>query len=809
SGTCFVSLACAMTSMGMEVPNSCDAPVDIISPVPAPEVDGINAASIEMPEELRITNQGGKIIGNAETGLELGGPVKIIGDNGIEMFSDTASLDLQAKTVTLNGNVRIYQKEFIQRGQSAIYHYQSKRLDTQGLRASVDSILMEADRFSSVEVGGRQVLTGENAGVTTQDIQSPDFWLRASRTRIFPDEKITFSNLRLYAFGVPVFWLPYLAQPLDPELGYHFTPGARTHWGPFLLNRYGMMLGGERDPLTGENQEAWLLSRWHFDIRTRRGLGTGLDLVDTRVENLEEISGLSLYYLNDLDPNLSRSGAPRGYLNEDRFKIELKHRHTFSQTGDATWLLDSKLTWLSDVHYLEDLDVERYRVDPFPDNTLGLSRRDESSLLSLFARFRVNDFYRADTRYPELVYDRSRTSFFDTPILYEGSASLSYIGERPSDITRSGILRPLLDLPAGSPEAAGLLRKLGGYEQRLAQRMLALPAGSAEREAILTQLLDSGYGRFHTWHGWSLPFQSGDFISFVPEAGLGYTRYGAVEGPEEGFGKSYAHIGAEASMKFSKNLGNYHDYAIGLDGLMHVVQPYAAWSLISTDDYQPGHPGVDRLTPTTRPSNIDPLRFPATDQLESWNVLRMGARNRLLTRRDNQSFEWLFMDTYLDAFVDAPEDDREFSNLYNDLRWFPVPWLSLNVESQFPIASSGSGFNEVATSVGYMPDDDFEIRLGYRWLDGHPFLIDSNLLDLNTYIRLSEYWGIGTRHQLEFDDGTLEFQQYTLHRDMGSWVAGIGLSGRDNRLDREYGLVFSLTLKEFPSVSLPFEIDAQ
>ncbi len=56
SGTCFISLACAMTSMGMEVPNSGDAPVDIISPVPAPEVDGINAASIEMPEELRITN---------------------------------------------------------------------------------------------------------------------------------------------------------------------------------------------------------------------------------------------------------------------------------------------------------------------------------------------------------------------------------------------------------------------------------------------------------------------------------------------------------------------------------------------------------------------------------------------------------------------------------------------------------------------------------------------------------------------------------------------------------------------------------
>ena len=58
-------------------------------------------------------------------------------------------------------------------------------------------------------------------------------------------------------------------------------------------------------------------------------------------------------------------------------------------------------------------------------------------------------------------------------------------------------------------------------------------------------------------------------------------------------------------------------------------------------------------------------------------------------------------------------------------------------------------------------------------------------------------------------DGTLEAQQYTFHRDLGNWVAGMGVSMRDNRLDEEYGLVLSLTLKDFPSVSLPFEIDAE
>lgn len=59
------------------------------------------------------------------------------------------------------------------------------------------------------------------------------------------------------------------------------------------------------------------------------------------------------------------------------------------------------------------------------------------------------------------------------------------------------------------------------------------------------------------------------------------------------------------------------------------------------------------------------------------------------------------------------------------------------------------------------------------------------------------------------DDGTLEQQQYTLHRDFENWVAGVGVTARDNRLEKEFGIVFSLTLKNFPTASLPFRIDAQ
>ena len=140
----------------------------------------------------------------------------------------------------------------------------------------------------------------------------------------------------------------------------------------------------------------------------------------------------------------------------------------------------------------------------------------------------------------------------------------------------------------------------------IASTALALPPGDSRREAIRTQLLDSGYGRFHTYQEWSLPMLLGGFLSVTPEAGIGYTRYGAVEGPESGSDNTHMHIGVESSLKFTRDFGAYQNHDWGLDGLLHVIQPYSTWSVVSTDDFEPGDPGVDRLTPTTRPRPIDP-----------------------------------------------------------------------------------------------------------------------------------------------------------------------------------------------------------
>ena len=785
--------------------------VDTITPVPPPVIQfgGADALTPVMPKELKINNQGGTIEGDTTTGVRFGGPVKIEGDNGLEIFSNTAVLDLQAKTVTLIGGVSVYQGNMMQRGERAVYYYERKFLDASGLRVSIDPLLLESDKFTVSQQGGQQVYVGENAGITTNDVETPNYWLRARKTTIYPGDKIVFNNLKLYAGGMPVFWLPYLSQPLDAELGYHFLPGARSSWGGYLLNTYGIMLGGNQDPGADSQQKPWLLSRWHLDLRSKRGVGLGLDLVDKRLPDTKEISGLSLYYLNDMAPETTRTGIPRGPVNANRYAVELKYRITPDLTDHADWRIDSNLTLLSDPYYLEDFQISRYRTDPAPDNTLGIYRRDDKSLLSLYTRFQINDFYRADTRLPEVTYDQARGPLFGLPVLHEGNASLGLIGEKAADPTRSAIINPLLDPTLAASDAQRLLEQLSGYERSLATKMLALPINDPRREALRTQLLDSSYGRFNIYQELSMPMLLGGFLNVTPEAGLGYSRYFAVAGPDGDSNRAQLHVGTEVSLKFSKDLGYGQNHDWGLNGMRHVFQPYAKWSAISTNDPELGDPMVDRLSPTTRPQPLDPVRYTATDELRSWNIVRFGARNRLLTKRDGQSFEWLFLDTYMDAFIKDPQAQRSFSNLYNDISWQPLPWLGVNLETQIPIVNDGASFSEFGTMLHFMPSDRFDFSLDYRWLADHPVLTNSNRFALQTYTRLTENWGVGTRHVLELDDGTLELQTYTIHRDLGNWVAGLGLTQRNNRLTKEYGMMISLTLKDFPSVSLPFKIDGQ
>src|SRR5205823_10687679 len=102
-----------------------------------------------------------------------------------------------------------------------------------------------------------------------------------------------------------------------------------------------------------------------------------------------------------------------------------------------------------------------------------------------------------------------------------------------------------------------------------------------------------------------------------------------------------------------------------------------------------------RYEPSTQLRAIDFPQFTTIDSIDDWTVWRVGVRNRLETRRDDATMTWFELDTFFDVNFDNPYERTNYSNLFNNIPFTPLPLVSLSVNSQVPAFSQG--FTEVNT----------------------------------------------------------------------------------------------------------------
>jgi LPS-assembly protein len=265
----------------------------------------------------------------------------------------------------------------------------------------------------------------------------------------------------------------------------------------------------------------------------------------------------------------------------------------------------------------------------------------------------------------------------------------------------------------------------------------------------------------------------------------------------------------ETSFKVSKAFEGVQSRTWGLDGLRHVIQPYANLSFVGTNQTPNEILQFDRLNNSTQLSPIDFPQFNAIDALDNWSILRLGMHNRLQTRRDNDTISWFDLETYFDINFDRPDfggyyplsDTGTFSNLFNRLRWNPLPWVGFQLDCQLPLMDTG--FTEVNSSLNLMVTRDASISLGQRYIDGNSQFTNSNLVVIGGYYRVNDNWAVSFRDQYEFADSTLETQLYQVHRDLSSWVGALGLRVRDKRGVNDIGVVLTFKIKYKPKKKEP------
>ena len=750
-----------------------------------------------------------------------------------EIQAGRADYNANTGDVMARDNVTVWKAGLTYKSDSVVYNVKTGDLTGNNIRSSLakgaGTLLYSTDKFET-ETKFIERIDGENTFITTHDVVNPNYRLKAKQMTIYPDDRIVMKNVTVYTGNTPVFWFPYFSQPMDEEVGYTFSPGWSSNWGAFLLNQYGVIHGDHT------------LAKYKLDLRSERGIAGGVDLISMRHRwNQQNFGTLKLYYAQDSDPSQSVTGNPRTIIpDEGRYRVNFAHRIYIPGPEASTWYLDFDINVLSDVHFYEDFFFEEFRSNREPDNQISLVHTADRYTATLMGRFQINDFYRTATRLPELAFDFIRQPIFNTGLFYQGNTTGGIYNERFSSIEQDETRALIKEGEEFLKASAGPIDPISGLQvntissQSAYRRVLGLDPDTIVATNEVQQALDilrgrlqePGFNRVHSYHEFLYPTTAFGWLNLVPRIGGGLTHYGDVEGGPEGMTsetKSIFSAGLDASFKLTKSWEGVENKALGLDGLRHVMMPYLNYSYVDAELTE-GFPAIDRLAPTTRPRSLDLPLFTAVDDIRSWNIARVGVRNLLQTRRDYQSAEngtfreateervqtytWAGVNTYVDVFFDDPEFDRDVSNLYNEFFWRPVPWLNFYADTQLPITGSDANFTEINHGVTWLPNKYVSLTLGQQFINDHPLFQDSNLIYTRIYTRMSENWGLSMNHIYEMDDGTLEFQSYSIHRDLSSWSASIGAMLRDSRNGvSDYGLLFSLTLKDFPQVSIPLDMD--
>ena len=748
-GSCAVRSACAMRTLVLLIATVL-ASADLIQG----EIKTPENAPIEITSTGETTYENGLATARDNVAIHIG---------NTDIYADYAQYNSATHDVELRGHVRIYRDTSLYIAESGIYNTETKKIKALNSRTESQPYFLTGGHVTSISENGYLIKDGT---FTTHDSPKNDFHLHARTIRVYEDDRVIFQYVTAYVGKVPVFWWPYLYQSLNDAFSFTISPAYLSSWGPSLLTQVTF-------PITDD-----IKGRFRLDYRGRRGLAVGFDSTIDYFN--DSLARLKTYYLQDQNPNLNETNIPRKDVPTGRYRVSLADTTNF--TDDIYGI--ANLTKLSDQYVMQDFFQGEFRIDPVPDNVLAIAKTDPFYTLTAIERFQANEFFTTTERQPEVVLDIKRHGLFGGPIFYEGE---------------TGFANLRLQFPQDS-----------GFE-------------------------NYGTYRFDTFHQLTYPNTYFGWLSIVPRVGYRGTYYGktfdldsttfippsnplvpnfilpppTLANPVKFDGDTFRSVfdtGAEASFKISRTWESVQSRAVGLDGLMHVIQPFTDFSYVKEDGPNPTSIlGFDRYQPSTQPRALDFPQFTSIDSIADWTVWRVGVRNRLETRRDDRTITWFELDSFVDVQFQNPYQPTDYSNLVNNIRFTPLPWMSLSINSQVP--AFAKGFTEVDTVANVQPLANLQLTVAHRYLNGNPFFQDSSLFVVGGYYRIDDNWGIGVQEQYEGATGILEQQRYSIYRDLSSWVASFGGIIRDNNGSKEYGVLFTITLKAFPKFGFDLNFD--
>ena len=509
----------------------------------------------------------------------------------------------------------------------------------------------------------------------------------------------------------------------------------------------------------------YLLSSYHYrfndhvegaidiDAYQKRGFGYGPEL---RYDYPELGKGEAKYFrIQDDKPGVDPSLRPIG---DERQRAWFEHQ---TQLG-TNFTLKLAAKYQSDAQVIRDFFEHEYRRNVQPATYAELDKAWSNWDLNLLAQPRVNNFFETVERLPEVKLTGLRQQIGSTPFFYESETSAGYLRRLFADNTTHAF----------------------------------------------------GATRADTFHQVVLPKTLFNWLNVTPRVGSRLTYYSEVDGFNSVLNERQRYVfntGAEVSTKASRIWNNAENKFFEINGLRHIIEPSLNYVFVPTPSRAPRELAqFDYEIPSRRLLPIEYPDYNAIDSIDSQNVLRLGLRNKLQTKRNGQVEDVVAWALYTDWRLHPRASQGTFSDLYSDLDLSPFHWLSLSSELRYDL--DHEHWKEVNHYATIIPNDVWSFGIGHRYFRDDPaFGVDSghNLISTRLYYQFSENWGFRSTQHFEARDGKMEEQVYSVYRDWRSWTSVLSFRVRESRIAEptDYTVAVVFNLKAFPRYKLGADVN--
>jgi len=590
------------------------------------------------------------------------------------------------------------------------------------------------------------------------------------------DHRILMKNNFFQIYGVPVLWLPILYKPSDlSSFGGKIEFGSHSDWGWYIRSAKHFKLADE--PYWNMN----LMLDWY----ERRGVGYGLTSDLLTPESATEFSFYGIYDRNpyeywdrDLlpdDPDYLKNGSR---LSIPNYRFEIRTNNITHLTNRLDFRMQIDL--ISDYQYLRDYYPERFRSEYEPPTYASLEYQADRFTASAYMTLRINDFNSTVDRLPELRLDFQRQELFAN-IYYQGEMSLTplFMRWRRFDRDSEDVLRPAQARRYKSVDKDWELRNYGTLRfdslHMLYYPMKIWNINIIPRTGIRLTAYSASSEQEITEDDLSAMFVA-DKIEGIPPLGVRVPRYDSKGGSKF---RVIGELGVEVNTKFYHAWQDVKSAFWGLDGLRHVVVPYVNYTYIPK--------------PTVNADNL--YYFDEIDRISEQHFIRSGIVNRLQTRRNNATYEWLSLEHYWDFFIHNSERFNHIGDFGTILKFRPFSGLTLSAE--------------LLLDVGLNGDHDYEVSRGNKKA-GRPG-IDSRVINrLTTSIdyRFAPEWRIYANYT--YSDYYLQRSAYSMGTQFSAMTATAMLYSPATRSQTlnggfEFPLIFDKDLNGYTACT--YDID--